>query len=106
MFTESARIRCSILTCCCVSAEYQTCIWHHPLGNSPVLSLYGVSDTFPVLSYTVTILSGSTSLPVVIQYKDTTAQQAVHTKRLERKPTCCKIDMGNSVTATDKLESL
>ena len=39
----------------------------HPSGNHFILDLYGLSDTLPILSKTVTILSGSTSQDIMVQ---------------------------------------
>ena len=32
-------------------------LWHHTPENHPVVNIYGLSLTLPVLSYTVTVLS-------------------------------------------------
>ena len=51
-------------------------------GNHLVVCLYGLSDTLPVLFYTVTVLSGSTCRPVMVQYLNTSSRQAVDTNGL------------------------
>ena len=55
--------------------------WLRPPGKRPVADLYSLSDTLPILSYTVTVFSGSTSRPVLVKYQDTTFQQALLTNR-------------------------
>ena len=50
-------------------------------GNHPVLSLYVLSLMLPILSYTVTVLSGSTCWPLVVQYLDTNSRHAINTNR-------------------------
>ena len=89
MLTESVRIGCIFLACRDGLAKYQTCLifhrhsltlsvpWLSPPGNGPVVSLYGLMDTLPVLSYTENVLSGRTSQPV--KYPNNTSQQAVYT---------------------------
>ena len=93
MFTESVRIGCSFLACCGGSAKYQhvwyftdpydsvSGLWLCPPGNRSVVDLYSLLVTLPVLSYTVTVLSGSTCHPVVVKYQEFTSRQAVHTNR-------------------------
>ena len=44
--------------------------WLHLPGNCPVFDPYGLSVTLPVLSHTVTSLSGNTCRPVLVQYQD------------------------------------
>ena len=74
--------------------KYQTClIFHRPfttrcpdLGSAhletrSVVGLYNMLGTLPVLSYTITVLSGSTCQPVAAQYLNTTSLQAVYTNQ-------------------------
>ena len=94
MLTESVKIYCSFPACPGGAAKYQTfdiSPTHpdsvsgprlRPPGNCPVLSLYGLSDTLSVLSCTVTVLTGRTSLPVVVKYLNTTSRQALRTNPL------------------------
>ena len=37
--------------------DFASGLWLQPPGNCPVLDIYGLSVTLPVLSYTVTVLS-------------------------------------------------
>ena len=40
--------------------------WPHPPGNSPLVCLCGLLNILPVLSYTITVLSGSTCQLVIV----------------------------------------
>ena len=55
--------------------------WLHPPRKCPVVDLYDLSDTLLILSYTVTVSSGKTSLSVMDKYKDTTSRQTIYTNR-------------------------
>ena len=87
MFAKLVRIGCSFPACHSGSAKYQTCLIFHPPpppesifgpwfcspGSRPVVGLYGLLDTLPVLSCTVAILSGSISWPIMVKYLNTTS---------------------------------
>ena len=62
--------------------------WLHPPDNRPVVDLYNLSDTLPVLSYTVTILYGRTSRAVMAHNLLTGCRHKPTI--LERKPVCHK----------------
>ena len=68
MFTESVRIGCSSRLVVVDWQKYMFDIspnlhnsvsgpWLSPHGNRPVVDLYGLLVTLPVMSYTITILS-------------------------------------------------
>ena len=97
MFTELVRISYGFPACRGGSAKCQTCLmFHRPSLTLDLVSAYletvlswvssGLSATHPILSYTVTVLSGRTSQPVMVKYNDTTSRQAM----FERKQACRK----------------
>ena len=51
--------------------------WLRPSGNRPVVYLYGLLDTLPVSSYTVTMLFGSTCRSVMVYYLEKTSRLAI-----------------------------
>ena len=92
MFIESVMIGFSFFACCGGVAKYQTyLIFRQPsptldpeLGSTHLetvlfMSLYGLFYSLPILSYTVTVMSGRICWPVVVKYLDITSWQAIDT---------------------------